>query len=205
MPRKTLTRLLLILLVVGISPWTHGQSSEEKATNEKDLWSQFKIVVERNIFSRQRGRRRRQERSEVERPRYVPTPESMVVLKGVVEENGLFEAFFEDTRAGSMLRIRKGQDVARGQVEALTLDHVVFRHGDKTRIVTLGQNLEGTFGSGNIGLNEMMEWSQTAATATPSTEPGTTESGTPTPEASSEDENEILKKLLERRRQQLGD
>ncbi len=84
-------------------------------------------------------------------------------------------------------------------MQALTLDHVVFQHEDQTRIVTLGQNLEGTYGSGNISYNEVMEWSESSSSA-----PSSGETTAPTAEPPSGEESDILKKLMERRRQELG-
>lgn len=173
------------------------ETQETQVQNEDDLWSRFQIIVERNIFSRQRGPRQRERREEPERPRYVPTPESRIVLKGIVNLNGAFTAFFEES--GSILTLRAGDTVARGKLEALTLDHVVFQHEDQTRIVTIGQNLEGTYGSGNISYNEVMEWSQSTSTS-----PDAGEAAAPTPEPATGEESDILKQMMERRRQQLG-
>lgn len=200
MLRKRSVPIILLGFMLVATAW--GQSENVPPSNENDLWSQFKVIVERNIFSRQRGRnRRRPERSlEPERPRYVPSEESRIVLKGIARENGQCVAFFEDTRSSQILRIRTGQAIARGKIEALTLDHAIFHYRDQTRIVTVGQNLEGQYGSGGIELSDMMEWSQTTAASSTATE-----SAGSTPEASSAEESDILKKLMERRRQQLGD
>ncbi|MFC1764532.1 hypothetical protein ACFL6U_21000 [Planctomycetota bacterium] len=197
---RAITFLTIGLFLLVLCPVTLGQTSNDSDANanQGDLWSQFKLIVDRNIFSRQRGQRQRPERrsSKPERPLYVATPESTIVLKGVVKDNNQFVAFFEDTRSYSILRIRVGMDVARGKVEALTLDHVVFVHDGKTRIVTVGQNLEGAYGSGNIGLAEVMEWSENTSSSEP-----TGSSSDP----SSAGASDILKQLMERRRQQLGD
>lgn len=201
---KSPSWLLGLILLLGPSAFMVGQTTpeadnkpEKEVQGEPDLWAQFQIIVERNIFSRQRGRRQREQDKEPERPRYVPTPESKIVLKGIVSQNGTFVAFFEDS--GSMLNVRAGDTVARGKVQALTLDHVVFQYEDQTRIVTLGQNLEGTYGSGNISYNEVMEWSESSSST-----PSSGETAVPTAEPPSGEESDILKKLMERRRQELG-
>ncbi len=130
---KPLSWLLGLILLLGPAAFMVGQTAPEaenkpdsEVQSEPDLWAQFQIIIERNIFSRQRGRRRREQTKEPERPRYVPTPESKIVLKGIVNQNGSFVAFFEDS--GSMLYVQAGDAVARGTVQALTLDHVVFQH-----------------------------------------------------------------------------
>jgi hypothetical protein len=204
------SRWLVLALLLGPIAFLTGQTGSEpdepnrpadaqetRVQSGDDLWSQFQIIVERNIFSRQRGQSRRERRDEPERPRYVPTPESRIVLKGIVNLNGAFTAFFEES--GAMLTVRAGDAVARGKLEALTLDHVVFRHEDNTRIVTIGQNLEGTYGSGNISYNEVMEWSESTSAS-----PDSGEAAAPTPEPATGEESDILKQMMERRRQQLG-
>ncbi len=97
---KPLSWLLGLILLLGPAAFMVGQTAPEaenepdsEVQSEPDLWAQFQIIIERNIFSRQRGRRRREQTKEPERPRYVPTPESKIVLKGIVNQNGSFVAF----------------------------------------------------------------------------------------------------------------
>jgi len=165
------------------------------APQSKDPWADYEVILNRNMFSRQRGARQRERRDEERREVVMPNPESYFKLKGIVQEDGQFIAFLEDTRSNSVLKLRQGDAVARGTVKALTLDTIQYQRDDQVTTVQLGYDLEG--GQGAVTMNELMEWSQT--TSTPSTKPQETSSETPTGEAA-----DILKQLMERRRQELG-
>jgi hypothetical protein len=119
------------------------------------------------------------------------------VLKGIVQEDDAFIAFLEDTRGGQILRVRKGDSVARGVIKALGLDSIEYQLDDRTITVTMGYDLEG--GQGAITMAQLYELSETTPT-TPQ-EGATSAPGESSP---SEDEAEILRQLMERRKQQLG-
>ena len=174
-----------------------GRVYGNEQPDPENSWGIYKIIVERNMFSRQR-------RSRTNRPRIqrqvpvappAPDPESYVILKGVVQEDGEFIAFLEDTQSGQILRVRQGDSVVRGKIKSLNLDSIEYEFEDKTTTVTMGLNLQG--GREGSTFAGMYELSQTY----PSTsEEGTSESSAPP----SEDEAEILRQLMERRQQQVG-
>lgn len=174
-----------------------GPGEGQEPTNPSDSWYTYRIVVERNMFSRQRGprvdRSRRQRQVPVAPP--APDPESYVILKGVVQENGEFIAFLEDTQSGQILRVLQGDSVVRGRIKSLTLDSIEYEFEDKTTTVTMGLNLQG--GRDGTTFTGMYELSQAYSSTS---EEGATESSAPP----SEDEAEILRQLMERRQQQVG-
>jgi hypothetical protein len=157
---------------------------------QDENWTPFEIILKRNMFSRQRVPER------VEGPRpdpitIVPNPESYLLLKGIVQEDQQFIAFVEDKRTGSVLRLHEGDSVARGTVKSLTLDSLEYEFQDQTTLVHLGLDLEGRGGAITAGdLSSFM--------------PMTSSSGSSTPSPPSADEAEILKRLMEQRRQQMG-
>ncbi len=124
-----------------------------------------------------------------------PNPESYVVLKGIVQEDGAFIAFLEDTQSGQILRVHKGDKAVRGVITDMGLDSIEYKFADHTTIVTMGFNLEG--GRDGTTLTGMYELSQTYSSTA---EEGTTEPSSPP----TEDEAEILRQLMERRQQQIG-
>jgi len=190
------SRLLVLLVVVSlliITVWTAGGLGDEPAP--QDSWEAFKVIIDRNMFSRQRGRRTEQVQGDQMRTPPVMSPESYYVLKGIAQEDGEFIAFLEDTRRNQILRVRKGDSVARGVIKALTLDTIEYQFDEKTTIVAMGYDLEG--GQGAITLTQIYELSQTYST-TPQ------QQGATQPATTSEEEAEILKQLMERRQQQVG-
>ncbi len=189
-------RLLVPLAVIPLIIMTIWPVEGLGAEQEKqDSWEAFKVIVDRNMFSRQRGRRVEQVQGEQMRTPVVLNPESYYLLKGITQEDGEFVAFLEDTQRGRILRVRKGDSVARGVIKALTLDAIEYEFGEQTTTVAMGYDLQG--GHGAVTLTQMYELSQTYSTPPQqqkSTQPATT----------SEDEAEILKQLMERRQQQVG-
>lgn len=185
--------LLAVVAALAIALWPAGGLGEEPA--QKDSWEAFKVIVERNMFSRQRGRRAEQAQGEQTRAPVVLSPESYYILKGVAQEDGEFVAFLEDTRRNQILRVRKGDSVARGIVKALTLDAIEYQFGEQITTVAMGYDLQG--GRGAVTLTQIYELSQTYSTI-PQQQKSTQPAATP------EEEAEILKQLMERRQQQVG-
>ncbi len=163
-----------------------------------DSWEAYRVIVERNMFSRQRGiRQERPTRDDRRTLPPAPNPESYYVLKGIVQEDNAFIAFIEDTQRGGVLRLGKGDKVARGVVKALNLDSIEYQLGEKTITVTLGLDLEG--GQGSLSLATLIDRVQ--ASSPPSTSEG---QGEPTAAPTSADEADILRQLMQRRQQQIG-
>jgi hypothetical protein len=183
--------LALIFIITICSQTT---LSQDATVQKKDAWENYQIILQRNIFSRQRGPRidpSQRQRTDVPPP---PSPESYHILKGIVQENGVFIAFIENTQRSQIFRVREGDSIARGKVKALNLDTIEYQFEDRIVKVAIGKDLAG--GSGTITLNQMYELSQTYS---PAPQEAVKESSSP-----SADEAEILKQLMERRRQQLG-
>jgi hypothetical protein len=174
-----------------------SNNSEESRQASGPLipWDNYRIVVEQNVFSRNRGPRAERTRRQVPVAPPAPDPESYVVLKGIVQEGGEFIAFLEDTQSGRILRVRKGDSIMNGKVKSLTLDSLEYEVGDRTTVVTMGLNLQG--GSDGTTFTGMYDLTQMSATAPAE---GTTQSQS----IPAEGEAEILRQLMERRQQQIG-
>jgi hypothetical protein len=162
---------------------------------QRSGWARYDIILRRNIFSRTRQVFRPREFRE-ERRVVVPNPESYFRLRGITQEDGTFVAFLEDTRTGGVLRVGAGDSVARGAIKSLSLDSLEYQLGERTFTVFMGQDLEG--GQGAITASELEQWSETAASISEAPPAGET----PPPTG---DEADLLRQLMERRRQQLED
>jgi len=187
-------RILSVVVLGWVITLESAVGLSQETQQPEDPWNKYELILERNMFSRQRGPRVREERNEERREVAMPNPESYFRLRGIVQEDGRFIAFVEDTRSNSVLKLRQGDSVARGTIKGLTLDTVEYQLGDQVTTVRLGFDLEG--GQGAVTMNELMQWSQTAAPAATATTPA---SEAPTGEAA-----DILKQLMERRRQEMG-
>jgi hypothetical protein len=119
----------------------------------------YKIVLTRTMFSRDRGRsaswteRTAAERAEAERLRAIApggpgrfgssSPEASLSLKGVTLEDGVFIAFIEDNSAHETLRVHAGENIARGQISAMSLDGIEYASGGRPLRIGIGQSLDG--------------------------------------------------------------
>lgn len=193
---NTLAVLVLSALACGlfVSVWPAAGFGRDTAEPQEG-WAPYQVILERNIFSRQRGPRRQRDDDREQRPVVVPNPESYFRLRGIAQEDSVFVAFVEDTQTGGVLRLREGDRVARGAIKSLTLDTIEYEFDGRAMIIRMGQDLEG--GQGTVTTGELLEWSQTAA-------PTTGQTGTGEPEAPTQEEAEILRQLMERRKQQGG-
>jgi len=185
----------LLVGMIGLAGLCSAAERTEEPAPNPASWDSYKVIVERNMFSRQRGAAERRQRDEAQQVLTVPDPESYYRLRGIAQEDGTFIAFIEDTRSSETLKVRQGEAVARGSIELLDLDSVTFRLDDRTIPVAIGQDLLG--GQGAVTMSELMEW-----TPAPSASTGSQEAAPAA--APTGDEAEILRQLLERRRQELG-
>jgi len=192
---------LVLLLSAAVAPaltaWSaSGARQGREPTGRQDAWAKYEIILNRNIFSRNRQPLRARRAVEEEpKPMVLPDPESYYILKGIVQEDREFIAFVEDKRDGSILRLRTGDAVARGTVKTLSLDMLEYEMADQVTAVKLGFDLQGGYGA--VTATDLMEWSQTSTTPAAPVPSGQE----PVPSA---DEADILKRLMEQRKQQLG-
>ncbi len=183
--------VFMLLLLAGVS---FALSAERG--DDAQFWDNYRVLVEQNIFSRQRGQALRRDDSKPKEPP-APAPESYFVLKGIVRQNEEYVAFLEDTRMGETIRARAGDSIATGRLKSLTLDNIEFEMGTDTIEVRIGDNLQGKAPTLSVTYNELIEWSQSSSKSSEN-EPSGQEKG-----QSSEDE-EILRRLMERRRREIG-
>lgn len=199
------TRIVAAAMIVALcAPAGQCQRSRRRASQptttvdpnapvSPDSWSSFDVVLKRNIFSRSRMPYR--ERPAVqEAPRVTHNPEAYYMLKGVVQQDDQFIAFIENTQTGSVLQLKQGDSVARGTLKTVTLDEIEYQREDQTTVVRLGLDLEGGYGA--MTTRQMVD----LVTSTPS-RPATGSTSAP---ASGGDTSDILKRLMEQRKQQLG-
>ena len=103
-------------------------------------WDRYKVLMENNMFLRNRVRERPSERT-VRTTVPVRVPERDFVLTGVVRRDSGCIAFVEDMRNGETLRMRSGDSIADGQIVEIGPDGLVYRKGDQSRDVKTGDAL----------------------------------------------------------------
>lgn len=167
----------------------------DKLNNFKD---QYHLILDRNIFTRNRGKKPEAPKVKVEAPPPPPVQKSYV-LNGISRWGEEYIAFVEDMRYGGTQMYRIGSTVANMKIKNITLDSVELEKDAKTNTIQIGSNLIGEQQASGLTMQELIDISD--GSSIPSTI--STESTEPT-ETESMDTDDVLKKLLERRKKELG-
>ena len=137
-------RMTMKLLVAAMAASTMAADTPPPAGAAADRsWDDYRILLDRNIFRRDR-RARRSRTSTQPRATYTYDSDSTLVLTGIARRDGEFVAFFEDTRAKTVARVRVGDAVGKGKVERINLDEVAYAREGAVTAVGVGRNLMGT-------------------------------------------------------------
>lgn len=171
----------------------------EEESSPQNTWGEYAVIVEKNIFSRNRWQQAERTARQAQMTRS-PTrnPESYLVLRGITRDDEGFIAFIEDTRTYNMSRVRVGDPVTEGTVKDMSLDHVEFKLNGEARRIEIGMDLGGRAPQA------------TTYTDAPSFGPSRSispQGGSDTDKAASskKETDDILKRLKERRQRELGE
>jgi len=194
--------VLAFLMVFSTVAWCGDESD-----GEENSWEDYKVVSERNIFSRNRRVRTATPAQEVKKtPAVTRSEQSYYVLRGVVREKNVFISFIEDSRAGSINRVRVGEAVGGGTILSASLDDISFDLDGTATEVAIGQTLEGktptvssqySYGNGY--------YSQPGSYSTTTSSQQTVSTTTTQTVVSDDDAKDILQRLKERRKKELGE
>ena len=202
------TKLWAVAIAALVLP---AGSTLPAETAPEDSWENYRVLVERNIFLRDRRPARPRGPSLGPREPIVRDSDRDVVLTGIGRRNGEYVAFFENTATGVTTRARMGEDVGKGRIRAITLDTVEYeRDGVVTRI-EIGYALQG----GRF-VRETVPTSSRATTRPSDSSLSTTAPATAPAEQASEaspagsgggaestDVEDILRQMRQRREQEL--
>ncbi len=194
MVRIIILFLVLASLVVLPQVWAEDDSG---GSDPASFELKYKLILERNIFSRDRQVYR--EVVEVERNDPPPPPlEASFVVVGISRLNDMTVAFIEDTSLGQVDEYAVNSQIAMGKILAMTLDSLQYQVStDANDIndvavteVKVGQSLLGESASGRPGdiLRESPSHDES--------EPATTSEAD---EMSDEDMDEVLRRMMEKR------
>lgn len=187
-----------VVAAVALVALSFAHSATEPQSRSAESLDDYRIVWERNIFSPDRGTRRRQEESEARvKPEY--RPERDIVLRGVSERGDRCVAFLENLQSGATTRVQEGEEIARGKVKTITLDRIEYESNGRVTEVAVGQTLEAAVPEAPIDYGAFGDIASSGPPGpAPDTETGTEEGGEPT-----EDEAAILEKLMRQRQEEL--
>jgi hypothetical protein len=146
---------MLTGLMVSQPLWAQGVAD---ANGVPSFEAKYKLLLERNIFSKDR----RVYRAVVEVPITEPPPppvEAGFVLVGISRQKDMTVAFIENLALGQVERYAVDTHVAQGKIQAMTLDVLQYAvntdvndaNAVKVTEVKIGQSLLGEASSGDRG------------------------------------------------------
>jgi hypothetical protein len=116
------------------------QGEETKVAVSKS-WDDYKVIAEKNIFSR--NRTKTVVLTEEQRQAMAVPEQRYHTLRGITKQANGYVSFIEDSRTSGVTRYRKGDAVAEGKIADITLDNISYKNSGKTLKVEIGMNLEG--------------------------------------------------------------
>lgn len=121
-----------------------GGERERSAAAAGSMDPKFAVMVQRSIFSRDRGRPGSGQPDRPTTTRAAPlTAEQNVVFAGVLRVGDAYAAFIENQTTRSTNVVHVGESLARGKVSEITLDSLTYEANGVTRRVEVGQNMAG--------------------------------------------------------------
>lgn len=147
----------------------------------------YRIIVDRNIFARDRAARRTG-RPERDRSQETKAPAPEMVLIGMAVQGGEPLAFFEDSRSGEIVQLPSGQELWGGTILSISMDGVDYLYRGTTRYLAIGDNLQGV-AAALLSASSMPSSAPSDATFKPS-------------EGGNKPANDMLERLRQRRLQE---
>lgn len=125
---------------------TTRRSSREQPTSQRNYVDRYGLLEQRNIFLRDRSKPTTQ-RSGGGSASTQPArrPEQMLVVTGIVLEDGGFRAYVEDTSATppKILRVSPGDNLGPGRVLEIQIDAIAYEQAGQHKWIDVGSDLTG--------------------------------------------------------------
>ncbi|MGE4286144.1 MAG: hypothetical protein AB7F23_05985 [Phycisphaerae bacterium] len=176
---------VIAVLLLAAPLYAIGISQEARSFDD------YSLLYENNIFSRERQApvAERDEREPVRVRRVI----NVFILKGVAVSAQESVAFVEEQVSGDFYRLKAGDELAGGVVTDVQKDKIVFAMDNNLSEIAVG---------GELGRSETEEEYAASADAPDSSTKDT--AATDAPAAGGASEDDILRLMLERRKQQMG-
>lgn len=120
-----------------------NQDESPRPQKRQSFREQYGVLVERNIFVRDRARIRPRTSGGSSAPSGPRRPEQSFVLTGITMQEGRHVAFIENMGTGTTERVSPGTSVAAGKIVRVELDYLEYEAGGKRTRVGIGRNLAG--------------------------------------------------------------
>lgn len=173
--------------------------------NNKDRvsWEDLRILSERNIFSRNRVKFAPTRNVEPRNIKRTETgEEGYLILRGITQHANRFVAFIEDSRTMEIKKLLKGSMVGKGRIKNITLDYITYELEGESSTVKVGMTMGGEVAQMNSGYASGFEMpGQQNSIAFSST----AQENASQVKITDESAKDILQRLKERRKKELGE
>jgi hypothetical protein len=183
--------IIVFLMLVGGVPFAADDQPAAKNTYEK-----YKVIYERNVFSKDRLPPQ-QFQSNSRQARTI-TVLSIYVLRGIAAEAGRAHkfAFVEEQISGESRMAGIGTRILGGHIKEIQLNYVLFEEDGKMRKIRVGEEFGKATSTVMADVTKPADANELAIDAPPKAEKA--DKSLPA------DSNDLLKKLMERRKRELG-
>lgn len=194
--KRALTAFLATLLLMALAGSGATPASQSTGVT-KTSWEDYRLILSRNIFSRNRTAPRRESRNGFSRP-VRPAVESFLVLRGVGMQENLRIAFVEDTRSGQSYRVATGKSLGGGLIQSISLDGVEYVLNGASRQINIGESLTGV-PAGSASTSSQPSTLSADPTATSQAAPA---GASPAPSSAPASVNDLIERMRQRRLQE---
>ena len=191
---------ILVILMLVITIWLDFARAQRQP-EDNGFWDKYSMIVERNIFTRDRGKGKEPD-SVQEQKQVAPAAGKSYVLRGITLWGQEYIAFFENSSYGETQMYRIGDSVEGGKIKNITLDHVEVENETQVVTIKIGNDLTGETASSPLTLGEFINRLEETEPSAPAEENSGVQGAEPA-KAEPEDTDDILKKLMERRNNEL--
>ena len=134
--RMKIVGIVTGVLALGAIAATDAHKSTSR--DEGALPKQYRVLLSRSVFAAN-GKAE----AEANAVAPAPTPESLLALKGVVQDDQRFTAFVESLPQKRVIQLKVGDAIARGRIVAITLHELQYESAGRRTRVAIGQALSG--------------------------------------------------------------
>ena len=134
-------RMKIVGIVSGILAISAVAATDARKSGSREdgaLPKSYRVLLSRSVFAAN-GK----PDAEANAPASAPTPESLLALKGVVQDDQKFTAFVENVPQKRVIQLKVGDAIARGRIVAITLHELQYESGGRRTRVAIGQALSG--------------------------------------------------------------
>ena len=187
------------------------QPANSPAIAPADSWDRYRVLAERNVFTRNRSHHAETASTAAEAPSAAAAPEASadeqsMTLTGVVRQRDEWVAFVEDGRTSTTTRVRPGESLGAGTVASIAFGGIEYYRGADRKAIAVGQNLAGLWPTpppAPPAATPAAGPTATGATATATASAGTSTQVKPASGTTAAGSADVLERMRQRRAQEL--